>query len=218
MHGGGKDGVSRVSVRRAGAEAVRYHRGMAGGSDAARALREALHRRSIEAVCRAVDPLDAACVGVLYDLPAAQANASLRDRLVYTNWTMVGYAPLGSSAATPFTLDGQAYASVFAFHEALKLADDDPRRADVMAGRWPRRVRSRRGRVFDYRGVEIGVNSAEHGLLMARATEAKVLAHAPVRQALMASGRRWLHISCQERAWLSMPLALMAMRWWLAHR
>lgn len=217
MPGGGKP-VSRGSVGRAGAESVRYHRGMAGGSDAARALREALHRRSIEAVCRAVEPLDAACVGVLYDLPDARPNGALRDRLVYTNWMMVGYVPLGSSAITPFTLDGQAYVSVYAFHAALKLAEDDPRRAEVMAGRWRRRVGSRRGPIFNYRGEDIDANSAAHGLLMARATEAKVLAHASVREALAATGRRWLHISCQGRAWSYMPLALMAMRWWLAHR
>jgi len=191
------------------------------GRDAAQALREALHRRSVEAACRAVEPDDVACEGVLYDAPEFKPDWDLRTRWMHSKWVMVGYTPLGSSARTEFTLDGRTYASVGTFHETLKLAEDDPRRGELALGRWPRRGRVKPARpgVFNYRGEEIAVNSAEHGVLIARATEAKVLAHASVRQALLATERRWLFIGEGPGALgRYMPFALMVMRALLPRR
>lgn len=191
------------------------------GRDGAEALREALHRRCVEAACRAVEPDDIACAGVLYDAPDIKPDWTLRTRLMSAKWTMVGHDSLGSSAWTAFTLDGRTYASVGMFHETLKLAEDDPRRDELALGRWPRRGRvkpAQRG-VFRYRGAEIAVDSVEHGVLIARATEAKVLAHASVRQALLASERRWLVIGEGVGALgRYMPFALMVMRTLLARR
>lgn len=190
------------------------------GRDAAQALREALRRRSIEAACRSVEPDDVACEGVLYDAPGCEPDWTVRMRWQHANGVTIGYDPLGSSALTEFTLDGRTYASVWTFHEALKLAEDDPRRGELALRRtYTRRLNPARRGAFVYMGQEIAVNSVEHGVLIARATEAKVLAHASVRQALMASERRWLHIGESVGALgRYMPFALMVMRVLLTRR
>ncbi len=190
------------------------------GRDAAQVLREALHRRSVEAACRALEPDAIACAGVLYDAPEIKPDWDLRTRWTQSKWMLVGYDPLGSSARTEFTLDGRTYASVEAFYETLKLAEDDPRRGELALGRWPRRrVKPARRGVFVYGGEEMEVDSVDHGVLLARATEAKVLAHAAVRQALIASERRWLFIGEGVGALgRYMPFALMVMRVLLTRR
>lgn len=179
-----------------------------------------MHRRSVEAACRALEPDDVACEGVLYDAPGTRPDWSLRTRYMHANYLMVGYDPLGSSAWTEFVLDGRTYASVGTFHETLKVREDDPRRGELALGRAGiRRVKPARRGSFVYMGAEIAVNSVEHGILIARATEAKVLAHASVRQALLASERRWLFIGEGVGALgRYMPFALMVMRVLLARR
>lgn len=73
--------------------------------------------------------------------------------------------------------DGRTYCGVWCFYQALKFAEEDPRRAEMAAGRSPGRGRVKPARRdgLVYEGREIGVNSVEHGVLVARATEAKVL-------------------------------------------
>jgi hypothetical protein len=73
--------------------------------------------------------------------------------------------------------------------------------------------RARRG-VFRYLGEEVSVNSVQHGVLVARATEAKVQAHAEVRQALAATGTTRLAAGDPMAGAIGrwMPFALMVLR------
>lgn len=141
------------------------------------------------ALCRRFDPEDPSLAGVLYvrqvwtttDMPPW-----LYARLAGTERAhTISGGLLGSWAPTEFALDGRTYASLFAFWRSLKYAEDDPRRAETAVGRG--RGRGRRGDGFTYQGTRIAVNSPEHGALVGRATEAKVLAHAGVREALAAT-------------------------------
>lgn len=142
------------------------------------------------ALCRRFDPEDVGLAGALYERRVwteEDAPAWLRSRFVGTERVhTISGTLLGSWAPTEFVLDGAVYASLFAFWRSLKYAEDDPRRAETAAGRGPRRAR--RDVVFTYQGARIAVNSPEHGVLVGRATEAKVLAHAAVRAALGATG------------------------------
>lgn len=165
------------------------------------------------ALCRRFDPEDPSLAGALYearvyvdeDLPPR-----LRARYVGTpRWHTISGGPLGSWAPTAFTLDGQTYASLWAFWRSLKYAEDDPRRAEAATGRG--RGRGRPGAELRYRGDRIAVNSPEHGALVGRATEAKVTAHADVRDALAATGTERLAAGSSALG-RYMAFALMVMR------
>jgi hypothetical protein len=161
------------------------------GEHEARRVRELFRKTEIAALCRRFDPEDPSLAGALYDGrgPLTPEETWLRQQgrlAIEVRWFPISGGWLGSSAPTAFTLDGRTYASVFAFWRALQYAEDDPRRAETAAGRHPRR--GRRGDRFTYEGARIAVNSPEHGALVGRATEAKVLAHAEVRAVLAATG------------------------------
>lgn len=162
---------------------------MAGEHEARRA-RELLRKTDMAALCRRLDPEDAGLAGALYERRVwteEDAPARLRSRFVGTERThTISGTLLGSSAPTEFVLDGVVYASLFAFWRSLKYAEGDPRRAETAAGRG--RGRGRRDVAFTYQGERYAVNSPAHGVLVGRATEAKVLAHAGVRAALGATG------------------------------
>lgn len=142
------------------------------------------------ALCRRFDPEDPSLAGALYERRVwteADAPAWLRARLIGSERVhTISGTLLGSWAPTEFVLDGGVYASLFAFWRSLKHPEGDPRRAATAAGHG--RGRGRRDVAFTYAGERIAVNSPEHGALVGRATEAKVLAHAGVREALGATG------------------------------
>lgn len=136
-----------------------------------------------------------------------------RTRLTVGQQTLVSGRPLASESPTPFELDGLHYASVASFYHSLKLPEGDPRRAAVARGERGRRRSG--GRVtFDYRGQEFAVGSRDHGLLIARATAAKVRAHEHVRHALLATGASLLYMGDTHSQALGryMPFALMILR------
>lgn len=161
---------------------------------------------------------------VLPEVGTAQRSAldrerpwEVQSRLRATGRVMlISGAPLSSEARTEFTLDGLTYCSVWAFYQALKVDEHDPQRAEIAAGTWHRRSRLRpthRG-YFHYGDEQYLVNSRMHALLVARATEAKVLAHASVREALARTGTSRLAMgdAGSEALGRWMPLVLMVMR------
>lgn len=136
-------------------------------------------------------------------------------RVLYTTGRLrlVTGEPLSSESVAPFQLDGLGYRSVACFYHSLKLPEGDPRRAAVARGERQRR-RSGGRTTFGYHGQEITVGSLDHGLLIARATEAKVLAHDHVRRALAATGASRLYMGDAGSQVLgrTMPLVLMVLR------
>jgi predicted NAD-dependent protein-ADP-ribosyltransferase YbiA (DUF1768 family) len=105
------------------------------------------------------------------------------------------FAPISNLAHAPFELDGRRYASVEAFWQGLKSPDADTRMA--MAGLFG--VEARRAgdaleqpQTFEYGGQVLRAGSAEHRDLMRRACEAKFDQDEGARQALLATGERWL--------------------------
>lgn len=198
-----------------------------------------LRRASVADVCARYDPYDREWEGVLYASQAATLTAEqeaemlrfsaqhklrpewqrqrmiARQLLAERRMAMVSGDTLASEAIAPFVLDGREYRSVWSFYQSLKVHDGD--RAAVASG-----ARRRVGRVgratFRYEGHEIAVNSVEHGVLVARATEAKVLAHERVQQALAATGTSRLYMGDPTSQALGryMPYALMVMRFRLA--
>jgi hypothetical protein len=149
-----------------------------------------LRKTDMATLCGRFDPEDAALAWALYERRVwteEDAPAWLRSRFVGTERAhTISGTLLGSWAPTEFELDGVVYASLFAFWRSLKYAEGDPQRAETAAGRGRRR--GRRGVEFTYQGERIAVNSPAHGVLVGQATEAKVLAHAGVREALGATG------------------------------
>lgn len=196
-----------------------------------------LRKASMAEICERHDPFDRALEGALYasqrvSLSAEQEAAArqiaarwgLRPEL-QRQWmdarqlvaegksrSVVG-APLGSESVAPFSLDGREYNSVWSFYQSLKLQDGDPGRAAVASGA-RRRVGRTGDRSFGYGGQLIAVNSVEHGVLVARATEAKVRAHEHVQRALLATGAARLYMGDPGSQALGryMPFALMVMR------
>lgn len=207
-----------------------------------RPLRDTLKRRSIAEICALVEPGERELEGLLYETipPPVRRDAAAEAREArwrgmevdeYVAWRaaqrsppelMVSGAPLASEAPTPFVLDGRRYHSVWCFYQSLKLPETDPARALMAAGEYPRRRGPPRfGRTtLHYRGEEIAVNSAAHGALIARATEAKVLAHAHVREALAATGTSRLYMGYSSALVFGryMPFALMVLRFRLGPR
>jgi hypothetical protein len=183
------------------------------GEHEARRVRKLLCRTDMAALCERFDPEDASLAGVLYERRVwteEDVPGWLRSRLVGTERACtISGTLLGSWAPTEFVLDGVVYASLFAFWRSLKYAESDPRRAETAAGRG--RGRGRRGVAFTYQGERIAVGSPAHGVLVGRATEAKVLAHAGVRAALGATGRVQLAAG-RSALGRYMAFALMVMR------
>lgn len=215
--------MSAEPLVRAAARGTRLHSG--GMSDAR--LRQWLHRASVAEICGRHEPFDRALEGVLYAPQVAAITAEQeaealrfaarhglhpawqRERMVARQLlaegklALVSANPLASESIAPFQLDGREHRSVWSFYQSLKSRDGDPR---------PRQ--GGRRTTFRYDGLEIGVNSVEHGVLVARATEAKVLAHEHVRRALAATGTARLYMGEVNSQALGryMPFALMVMR------
>jgi hypothetical protein len=181
-------------------------------------LRTQLRTRPIDELCARLDPFDPALEGPLYapqvppDAPTLRGwerTRALRRAGLLVN---VSGDPLCSEARAAFVLDGVECASVCCFYEALKHGPAE--RAAIAAGAAPPRRPPARRRSFEYAGREIAVDSVEHGVLVARATAAKVEAHPAVRRALAATGEARLYIGDPHSQVLGryMPLALMLLR------
>lgn len=196
--------------------------------------------RPIAELCRE-DPLSPAWEGVLYqaqipatppdevelrrfaerhnlDLPRQREREVQRALLAEGRLRLISGDPLSSEAHTPFALDGTTYRSVWSFYSALKFPEDAPERAAAAAGTLLRRPRPARGDPFLYAGETIAVGSPAHGALVARATEAKVAAHAHVQRALLETGEARLFMGDAGSGALGryMPFALMILRLRLA--
>jgi len=206
-----------------------------------------LRQAPLDELCLRADPFDPAWEGLLYaeqvtsgtyDRAADDAFAERHGLGVdfHGAWLhtrrlreegvaqLVSGPWLSSEAPTPFVLDGRRFASVACFYEALKLREDDPEREAVAMGSARGRGRRRRPAVrgsFHYSGEgggqEIAAGSPEHGALVARATAAKVEAHAEVRRALAATGRSRLYMGVRfhdgpQALGRYMPFCLMVLR------
>lgn len=203
-------------------------------------LRDRLLTRPIAELCRE-DPLGPAWEGVLYeaqipgtppdeaelrrfaaqhhlDLPRHREREVQRALLAEGRRCLISGAPLSSESHTPFALDGATYLSVWTFYAALKLPEGAPERAAAALGALTRRPRCGGRDRFVYAGETIAVGSPAHGALVARATEAKVAAHAHVREALLRTGRARLFMGDAGSGALGryMPFALMVLRLRLA--
>ena len=105
------------------------------------------------------------------------------------------FAPISNLAHTPFTLDGEIYASVEGFWQGLKQPGPAERR--TMAKLWGAEAKRRGGAIdqpaeFAYDGATIAAGCPEHWALMRAACEAKFTQHDEARIALLATGERWL--------------------------
>lgn len=206
----------------------------------ARTFEQWLRRASMAEICGRLDPFDPSCEGMLYAEQTASLPPELeaearrfaarhgldpevcrrrmtgRQLMEAGKLRMVSGEPLASESVAPFVLDGRAYRSVLCFYESLKLPEDDPQRAAVAVGAGRRRRLGRPfGRAsFRYGGEEIAVGSVAHGVLVARATEAKVNAHEHVQRGLAATGASRLYMGDAGSQVLGryMPFALMIVR------
>lgn len=201
---------------------------------ALRRRREALRKWNAAELASRCDPFDPTLEGVLYEpqvlpeLAAGEREALEREQpwrvghllRAAGRLLVISGGPLSSSEPAPFAVDGEAYASVWCFCQALKLDADDPRRAAVAGGQRRGRVRPAHAGWFEYAEEQIAVNSRQHGYLVVRATHAKVLAHPRVQDALAATGSMRLMAGGRWSGALGryMPLALMAMRLKLFNR
>lgn len=198
-------------------------------ADARTLLTRWLRKASVAEICARHDPFEPIFEGVLYvsQAPILSAEQEAAARQIAQRYGMplhlqqqwmnrrqllaegklmqVSGAPLGSESVAPFSLDGREYNSVWSFYQSLK-------RQAVASG--ARRVGRTGERMFDYGGQAIAANSVEHGVLVARATEAKVRAHEHVQRALVATGTALLYMGDRSSQALGryMPFALMVMR------
>lgn len=214
-----------------------------GVAAANRSLARLLREAPLDVLCRVTDPFDPAWEGLLYapqvtsrsyDHAADDAFAARHGlsegfhrrwlharRLQEEGLSCLVSGPwLASEAPTPFELDGRRYASVACFYQALKLHEDDPEREAIAMGvaiRARGRLRPAARGVFSYAGREIAVGSPEHGVLIGRATAAKVDGHAMVRRALAETGWSRLFMGARfhggpQALGRAMPFCLMVLR------
>lgn len=122
---------------------------------------------------------------------------------------------ISNLAHTPFTLDGQDYASVEAFWQGLKHPDE-ARRLEIagLHGQGARRAGSTAGEMdqLRYRGQSIRAGTADHWELMARACWAKFSQHVPAAEALLGTGDRPL-VHRTRRDSRNIPGIIMADIW-----
>ncbi len=125
------------------------------------------------------------------------------------------HALISNFAATPFTLDGEGYASVEGFWQGLKFTDPAARREVAMlAGGRARAVGQavEYGPTVTYGGEEIPVGTWRHWALMERACSAKFEQCHEAREALLSTGTRPL-THRMRRDSRSIPGAIMAEIW-----
>lgn len=118
-----------------------------------------------------------------------------REPLNITQSVAPRFAAISNLAHTPFDLDGERYSSVEGFWQGLKFTDPERRRkvaglsgTEAKAAGYPARHPS----TIVHGGQSIVAGTPEHWALMRKACDAKFTQHAPAREALLATGERWL--------------------------
>ena len=134
------------------------------------------------------------------------------------NITSRSPAPLkliSNFAPTPFMLDGLEYASVEAFWQGLKFADEEQRRRLAQLHGSRAKDEGFRAPPSDeivYLGTSVRVGTWDHWQLMQRACDAKFEQHADARAALLSTGRRPL-VHQMKRDSRTIPGVIMAEIW-----
>ncbi len=112
------------------------------------------------------------------------------------NITSKAAAPLNlisNFSRSPFTLDGNDYASVEGFWQGLKFPEEaDRRRLATLFGAEPKDTgfRAPQADTFIYEGETVRVGTWDHWQLMERACAAKFEQNAAARRALLSTGTR----------------------------
>lgn len=125
------------------------------------------------------------------------------------------FAPISNLAHTPFTFDDLAYASIEGFWQGLKIPDLEQRLAMAMLSGGEAKGRGGAlawAPMFDYGGMAIVTGSPEHWALMRNARFAKFTQNSDARQALLATGERWLTHKVRKDS-RTIPGAIMADMW-----
>ncbi|MGE3935458.1 MAG: NADAR family protein [Rhodospirillaceae bacterium] len=125
------------------------------------------------------------------------------------------FAAISNLARTPFEIDGETYASVEAFWQAIKFPDPARRKAIArLHGPEAKDAGRAAGRpaVIDYGGRSVAVGGPDHWALMEAACRAKFTQHAGARAALLATGRRPLTHRVRQDS-RTIPGAIMAEIW-----
>ncbi|WP_051660786.1 NADAR family protein [Bosea sp. 117] len=125
------------------------------------------------------------------------------------------FAPISNLARTPFELDGERYASVEGFWQGLKYPDAGKRRTLAkLSGVEAKEAGNPAGQPanFLYGARMIAAGSPEHWALMRMACTAKFTQHAGAREALLATGERWLTHRVRKDS-RTIPGAIMADIW-----
>lgn len=125
------------------------------------------------------------------------------------------FAPISNLAHTPFEMGGQRYASVEGFWQGLKRSDPSERRAlAVLWGGEAKRLGSSvdQPASFVYDGAAVVAGSPDHWALMRAACEAKFSQNLEARDALLATGERWLTHKTRRDS-RTIPGAIMADIW-----
>ncbi|MGE0153842.1 MAG: NADAR family protein [Reyranellaceae bacterium] len=121
---------------------------------------------------------------------------------------------ISNFAATPFSLDGAAYASVEGFWQCWRYGDAAERaRVAMLAGRAAKAAGAATPpERFDYGGASLRWGSWEHWQLMRRACQAKFAQNEDARAALLGTlGRPLVHRTRRDSR--SIPNVVMAQIW-----
>lgn len=150
---------------------------------------------------------------VLEDLgPRAEA---CREPINITRSADPRYVAISNLHPTPFTLDGEEYASVEGFWQSLKCDTPERRRQVAMLSGSEAKKSAGRGpppASVDYRGETIATGTYAHWALMERACTAKFTQNAQARESLLATGERPLtHVVRRDSR--TIPGVIMAQIW-----
>ena len=150
---------------------------------------------------------------VLEDL--GPRDEAVREPINITRSADPRYVAISNLYPTPFTLDGEAYASIEGFWQSLRC--DTPERRRQVAALSGSEAKKTAGRgpppaSFAYLGETIATGTHAHWQLMERACVAKFTQHAGAREALLATGSRPLtHVVRKDSR--TIPGVIMAQIW-----
>ena len=150
---------------------------------------------------------------VLEDL--GPRDEACREPINITRSADPRYVAISNLYPTPFTLDGEDYASIEGFWQSLKCGTPERRRQ--VAARSGSEAKKAAGRgpppaSFDYMGETIATGTHAHWQLMERACAAKFTQHEQARAALLATGDRPLtHVVRRDSR--TIPGVIMAQIW-----
>lgn len=149
--------------------------------------------------------------------PEADAR---REPLNITRSVAPRFAAISNLAHTPFDIDGERYASIEGFWQGLKFTDHQSRRAIArLSGVDAKAAGDCAGQpLFITHGDRsIAAGSPEHWALMRAACHAKFTQHAIAREALLATGERWLTHKVRKDS-RTIPGVIMAEIWMALRR